>query len=241
MKIIEKLASRDRDPFNNEPVVIACLGDSVTHGCFDFVYNTDGKPDARYSPDEGYVAMLRSYINKLFPRAAVTVVNCGIGGDSTEGALKRFDRDVAAVNPDLVTVDLGLNNAVNDDNQKAIEAYKDSLTGIFSKCASIGAECVYITPNMLNTYASPLVPAPFDKFAEMTARAQTDGSFDALIEGGREAARASGVRIADAYADWRRMYVAGADITRLLANYINHPLPFMHRIFADRVLEAMFS
>ena len=241
MKIIEKLAARDRDPFNNGPVVIACLGDSVTHGCFEFVKNPDGSPDARYAPDEGYVAMLKREIDMLFPRAAVSVMNCGIGGDSTEGALKRFDRDVARVKPDLVTVDLGLNNAVNDDNAKAILSYTESLEGIFGKCRDIGAECVYITPNMLNTYVSALVPPPFDKFAELTAKAQNEGAFDELIEAGRKQAEKSGAAVADAYADWKRMFLSGVDTTRLLANCINHPVPFMHAVFAQRALEAMFS
>ena len=45
MKIMEKLAARNKNFFGNRPVTIACLGDSVTHGCFEIFINANGNID----------------------------------------------------------------------------------------------------------------------------------------------------------------------------------------------------
>ena len=35
MKITQRLTARSRSAGDNRPVLIVCLGDSVTHGCFE--------------------------------------------------------------------------------------------------------------------------------------------------------------------------------------------------------------
>ena len=35
MRIIDLLKARNAEPLKNRPVTICCLGDSVTHGCFE--------------------------------------------------------------------------------------------------------------------------------------------------------------------------------------------------------------
>ena len=35
MRITERLSARNNNSGQNRPVLIACLGDSVTHGCFE--------------------------------------------------------------------------------------------------------------------------------------------------------------------------------------------------------------
>ena len=43
MKIIEKMAKKSADHYNNEGVTIAFLGDSVTQGCFECYKKTKHK------------------------------------------------------------------------------------------------------------------------------------------------------------------------------------------------------
>ena len=59
MKTTEKMALRCRDARACRPAVIACLGDSVTHGCFELVDLPDGRFDTTYRPHEGYAARLQ--------------------------------------------------------------------------------------------------------------------------------------------------------------------------------------
>ncbi|MBR4442609.1 MAG: GDSL family lipase, partial [Clostridia bacterium] len=115
MKTTEKMALRCRDARACRPAVIACLGDSVTHGCFELVDLPDGRFDTTYRPHEGYPAKLQRRLNALFPAAAPCVLDAGISGDSARGGLERLERDVLSVRPDLVIVNFGLNDACGQD------------------------------------------------------------------------------------------------------------------------------
>ena len=76
---------------------IVCLGDSIT-----------GQPNLRLFLKYSYLldCMLEA---RLGPGAA-TVVNRGIAGDTTAGALRRLRRDVLELRPDIVTILLGGND-----------------------------------------------------------------------------------------------------------------------------------
>ena len=43
MRITQRIAERNRDYYDKKPVTIVCLGDSVTHGCFDVFVNRSGR------------------------------------------------------------------------------------------------------------------------------------------------------------------------------------------------------
>ena len=51
MKIASRLGSRNGDARAHRPVLIACLGDSVTHGCFEVFINRFGNIDTEYRPE----------------------------------------------------------------------------------------------------------------------------------------------------------------------------------------------
>ena len=69
----------------------------------------------------------------------------------------------------------------------------------------------------------------------------TQKMVDAYMDAARECAAAHGVPVCDAYALWRRLQQDGVDITLLLANYINHPLPEMHDLFARLLLKTLLG
>ena len=70
MKTLEKISARNKDAWNQPVVSVACLGDSVTHGCFEVFMNRFGQIDTRYRPDRGYAAQLRRRLDALYPAAA---------------------------------------------------------------------------------------------------------------------------------------------------------------------------
>lgn len=115
----------------NQPVKIACLGDSVT-GVY---YHTGGW--------RAYPEMLVLALQKVSPQGKITSVNAGISGDSTQGALKRLQKDVLDHKPDLVTVMFGLNDMV----RVPLAEYQANLQTIAEKCRGSGAEVLYCTPN----------------------------------------------------------------------------------------------
>lgn len=242
MRIAELLAARNADPFQHRPVTIACLGDSVTHGCFEVFKSIRTELDTRYAPGEGYVRRLQDRLFLLYPTAAATVINCGVGGDSAPGACARFARDVARFAPDLVVVDLGLNDASAADPEQALRNYVQAMRGIFEQTAALGAEGILLTPNRMCAYVDPSLPDGIAReFAEHVTRVQNEGVLARFVASARELAADMGVPVADAYAEWERLQAAGVDTTALLANRINHPIPEMHEIFVDVLLRTMLA
>ena len=226
MRIKEKINLDMKGLVEHGPITIVAFGDSVTHGAF----NT-GEIDQ----DRVYHRVLARKISAVRAYMPVNVINAGIGGITAKGSLDRMDAHVLSHNPDLVIVCFGLN-----DVNGSLEDYRESLRTIFSRTLERGIETVLLTPNMLNTYVRDDIPESLVNYAGVTARAQNSGKMDTYIEAAREVAREMGVKIADAYAEWKRLAEC-EDTTALLANGINHPTREMHELFADVIFREIFD
>ena len=210
------------------PINIVVVGDSVSHGCVGGVYGN--------SYDTVYHNRLRLMINRTWPDVPVNIINTAVGGECASYANENFARDVLAYHPDLVIVCFGLNDVNGEE-----ETFRRDLGGLFDKCKENGLDVVYLSPNMLNTYRSPLTAEIYFAYAQKTADMQNEGRMDRFVEAAREEAHARAIPVADGYAVWRALQEGGADITLLLANYINHPLREMHALFADVLFQTIFS
>src|SRR5512145_606408 len=85
----------------NRTVHIVCHGHSVPAGYFRTpVVDTFN----------AYPHLLHRGLKERFPYAVVNVVVTAIGGENSEAGAKRFERDVLAMRPDVVTIDYGLND-----------------------------------------------------------------------------------------------------------------------------------
>jgi acyl-CoA thioesterase-1 len=71
---------------------LVCLGDSIT--------------EAR----DGYVKVVENLIHAGYPERNVKVVNSGIGGHKAPDMLARLQRDVIAHRPNVVTINVGIND-----------------------------------------------------------------------------------------------------------------------------------
>lgn len=212
------------------PVNICIVGDSVSHGCF-------GGIEPHYDRDAVYHERLRRMMFEAYPNSMVNVINTAVGGSCASLALEHFDRDVKIHNPDLVIVCFGLN-----DVGEPFEKSMTWLSGIFDKCRENGFDCIYMTPNMLNTYVDEAdTPTQYIGYASVTAKWQTEGRMDTYIEKAKNLCAEKGITVCDCYAEWKKMYEAGEDTTKLLANRINHPLRCMHKLFADKLYETIFG
>ena len=242
MKVTGKMAARCRDLRAHRPAVIVCLGDSVTHGCFEMTTLPDGRWETTFRPQEGYAARLQRKLNALYPAAAPCVMDAGISGDSAKGVLERLERDVLSLNPDLVIVNFGLNDSGNDDVEGGLKAYAANMAAIFDRVLAAGAECMLLTPNRMCAY----VPASIHNeelraIAKKCTHTQNDGILTRYVEAAKAQAQARNMPVADAYAKWQAMDRCGVDTTALLANDINHPIPEMHELFVEAILDKLFE
>jgi lysophospholipase L1-like esterase len=114
-----------------EPVTVVCFGDSIT-GVY---YHTGGR--------RAYPKMLQIALQRLYPRARVTVRNAGVSGHTTRHALARIERDVLAHRPQLVTVMFGM----NDLTAIPPDTFTGNLAEIIRRCRGVDAEVLLCTPN----------------------------------------------------------------------------------------------
>src|SRR5438132_12487229 len=82
----------------DEPAKIITLGDSITKGV---------RPGVK--ANETFAAYLQEMLKEKGVKAEV--INVGVGGEDTGGALKRLERDVVGRKPRLVAVMYGTNDS----------------------------------------------------------------------------------------------------------------------------------
>ncbi len=240
MKIIEKIAKKSADIFTNPPVTIAFLGDSVTQGCFELYRTNENTLQTVFDYESSIARNLEKMLHFLYTSAQVNVINSGISGDSAVGGLSRFDRDIAPFHPDLVIVGYALNDCGGGDD--GLEIYKSSLRAIFTKISELGAEAIFLTPNMMNTEVScHIKDQSVKELAPSFAELQNNGNLDKYAEAGKKTAEENGVVVCDVYAKWKAMQRGGIDTTNLLANHLNHPVREMNKMTAGMILDAMLT
>ena len=227
MKLREKLMMDRKGLEEHGPITIVAFGDSVTHGAV---------AGGEINYETVYWNRLRQMLNATRNYVPVNVINAGIGGITAKGSLGRMESQVLRYAPDLVIVCFGLN-----DVNGSLESYLDSLREIFTRSMESGAETIFLTPNMLNTYVAEDTEARWLEYAAKTAAMQNEGRMDLYIESAVALARELGVTVCDAYAEWKRLAASGEDTTMLLANRINHPTREMHALFADLLLRAILN
>lgn len=97
----------------------------------------------------GYVRVVENLLAVCYPEIRVRVTNSGISGNTSRDLLERFDRDVVLLNPDWVSICIGINDvwrqfdspAMPDqwvlpeeyeaNVEKMILSVKDKVKGVF--------------------------------------------------------------------------------------------------------------
>lgn len=240
MEIMEKIARKEANLFEAEPVTIAFLGDSITQGCFEMIELPDGKFRGVCDQESGYQNKLKKMLMELFPDVPITTVNAGIGGGGASHGFRRLERDVLSHHPDLVVVCFGLNDAVA--GMSYLEEYTDALLGIFGKLQELGIEVIFMTPNMMATEESGyFVCEELNKATQDIVRTQNDGVLELFLDQARVVCTRMNVPVCDCYNIWKRLVANGVDTNRLLSNHLNHPTRQMHWLFAAALLNKMFA
>jgi lysophospholipase L1-like esterase len=115
-----------------KPVVIVAFGSSSTAG-----YGAS-------SPDFNYPNRLAAQLRRQYPTADITVINAGVGGEDAPEMMKRLQKEVIDVHPDMVIWQVGTNAVLRNldpgDTAKMVE------DGIARIQAAGGADIVLVDP-----------------------------------------------------------------------------------------------
>lgn len=239
MKIFDLIQAHNKDFAGTSPVLLAFLGDSVTHGCFEVYETGTGGIDCQYDYDNVYHARLRRKIAQLYPRATVNILDAGVSGDGTKGGLARIERDVLRFSPDFVCVSYGLNDACQ--GLSYLDTYAENLRKIFGILKEKGIETVFLSENMMASYVRHDVAPILVRIATDMHPVQTNGTLTKFFERAKQVCEECGVPYVDAYGKWMWMAEHGVDTTMLLSNAINHPTREMHQLFTDLLWEQIIK
>ena len=225
MKVKDKIYMSYEEFIENGAITIVAFGDSVTQGAGDNGINYDAT----------YWNRLKNKILAIKDYVPVNIINSGIGGVSATTSLPRVDSQVVRYNPDLIIVCFGLN-----DVHGPLDEYLGSMRTIFEKSLKCGAEVIFMTPNMFNTYVADDTNPELVHIAEACAKIQNSGKMDMYMDRAKALAEEMGVTICDCYSMWKELSKT-QDVTMLLSNRINHPTEAMHELFADALFKTIFK
>lgn len=176
----------------NRTVRIACHGHSVPAGYFATPY---------VNSLEAYPHRLHTALKGLFPCAVLNVIVTAIGGEHSLDGAKRFERDVLALRPDVVTIDYSLN-----DRAVGLEASREAWESMIHAALETGARILLLTPT--------------HDLTQQSGRPANEGeSLRQHAEQVRQLAKDFGVGLVDSFAAFQEYQ---GDLQDLLA-WCNHP------------------
>jgi lysophospholipase L1-like esterase len=216
-------ADQTPKPKDGEPVIV-CFGDSTT---------------APRGPLTVYATLIERALTErgLKPR----VVNAGVGGNTTDHARARFDKDVLAQDPAIVVIQLGINDSCVDVWAKppaekprvAIERYTENLRYFVSEIRRKHGRPILMTPNLMR-WTPPLR----DMYGKPPYKPDSPDGFNVILSTYADAlrafAKAEKVELVDVYA----LYVKHGDPDKLLSDGM-HPNEQGHRLVADALIPLL--
>lgn len=128
--------------------IIVALGDSLTVG---YRFSDPYALDPRVPYSARLERMIRARLGVLGRGIQAFVINGGINGDSTDGMLKRFEKDVALEKPDVVVVWAGMNDL---GSGRSLDYILGNLRRLYVACRGIKAEPVACTLTPINHTSS---------------------------------------------------------------------------------------
>ena len=176
----------------------------------------------------------------------VTVINAGIGGDTTARAAQRFASDVLAHHPDVAIIQFGINDSTVNVRGGAtkpplgLEEYEANLQRFVRELRSAGAKPILMTPNPM-----AWTPSMLSMYGKLPYQPDDPDGFNVTlkpyVEAVRRLAREQAVELVDVN---RAFY----DDTRANHGILNdllldgmHPNAKGQRLIADLLVRAITS
>jgi len=200
------------------PVKIVALGDSITKGVRTGV-----------AVEETFAARIQAALREQGIAAEVT--NVGIGGERTDQALVRLDKEVIAKEPQIVTIMYGTNDSYVDPGQReprlTEQQYRDNLVQLVQRLRRAGIKPILMTE------------------PRWSAAAKANGSgehpnlrLEKYVEQCRGVAKELEVPLVDHFAHWTKQEKAGQNLDAWTTDTC-HPNPLGHKELAGLILPAI--
>ncbi|MGI5895100.1 MAG: SGNH/GDSL hydrolase family protein [Candidatus Merdivicinus sp.] len=192
---------------NNRTIQIVCHGHSVPSGYFatPFVNTFDAYPH-----------LLHRIIKERFPFAVVNVIVTGIGGETSDAGSRRFEREVLNHNPDVITIDYGLN-----DRRIGLQAAADAWKSMIERALAQSRKVILLTPTWDMSYFSQN-----EDWKNLVAHRNQ------ILDLAREYQ----VGLADSFGRFEEVVTSPERLVSLLSHG-NHPSRLGHELVADEIAQ----
>jgi acyl-CoA thioesterase-1 len=197
-----RFVARTLDDLKNGcDVTIVAFGDSITAG---------------YAVRRGFPSFWKEMLVRKHPDAKVEMINSGVSGDTTMDGLARLDWSVLSYEPDLVTVNFGINDCVL---RLDLAEFEMNLVEMIRRIRSgPGSE-------MLLLSSQPLETPPYDRLVL---------DYYQAIE---RVAKEMDVGFVDVYGAWMERVRQGTPLGSLVLSGLDHPNEAGYRIIAEELMK----
>ena len=144
---------------NNEHIVFA--GDSVT----------DMNKEQFENMGRGYVRVVDNMLATYYPEKAIRVTNAGISGNTSRDLLNRFEKDVLKLNPDYVSICIGINDVWRQFDNPAgkifaveIDEYESNLEKMITSINKKVKKVFIMSPYYMEPNKQDLMRARMDEY-----------------------------------------------------------------------------
>jgi acyl-CoA thioesterase-1 len=185
-----------------EQLSLVALGDSLTYG---------------WLVRKGYLDFINEMIKDRYPKSKIAITNRGIPGDTAEGGLARLEHDVIDLNPDLVMIQFGLNDAFSGISP---EKFENTMVTIVEKLkAGTESEILLLT-------SVPIMNGHGNFIAEQF--------YHSILT----AADKENVPVVQVHRYWGKKISAGIDFKKLVQADQVHPTLEGYRLIAEAIMEV---
>lgn len=198
---LRKYVERTRQELESgADATIVCFGDSITAG---------------YAVRRGFPSFLLESLRQRFPDSKIEMINSGISGDTSQDGLGRLDWAVLSYEPDLVTINFGINDCVLG---LSLEEFEMNLVEMVRRIrAGPDSEILLLS-------SQPLESPPYD---------QRVLDYYQTVE---TVAKEMNVGFVDVYGAWMKRVRAGMPLDSLILPGLDHPNEAGYRIIAEELM-----
>jgi len=106
----------------------------------------------------GYVWLLQRYLNLLYPDKPVEIISSGVSGNTSTQLNERFKQDVLDKKPDLITINIGVNDVLQSfqtpttarPNIPTTQEYQQNLTAMVQAATSKAIPVLLLSPTIIH-------------------------------------------------------------------------------------------
>ncbi len=170
------------------------IGDSITD-----CGRTQPVAEGLFDPlGRGYVTQIEALLTAAYPERGIRVINVGTSGHTVRDLKARWDRDVIALKPDWLSINIGINDVWRQFDSPRMthihvnfKEYAETLEALVAQTRPDLKGLVLMTPHYIEPNRKDAMRARMDQYADVVRKlakrydcvlADTQASFDKVLK-----------------------------------------------------------